>query len=27
MQPLVWVLRFLIVILLVWFAVKNGQEV
>ena len=27
MQPLVWVLRFLIVVLLVWFAVKNGQEV
>ena len=27
MQPLVWVLRFLIVILLVWFAVKNGQEI
>ena len=27
MQPLVWILRFIIVILLVWFAVKNGQEV
>jgi uncharacterized integral membrane protein len=27
MQPLVWVLRFLIVVLLVWFAVKNAQEV
>ena len=27
MQPLVWILRFLIVVLLVWFAVKNGQEV
>jgi uncharacterized integral membrane protein len=27
MQPLVWILRFVIVVLLVWFAVKNGQEV
>lgn len=27
MQPLVWVVRFLIVVLLVWFAVKNAQEV
>ena len=27
MQPLVWIVRFLIVVLLVWFAVKNGQEV
>jgi putative membrane protein len=27
MQPLVWILRFIIVVLLVWFAVKNGQEV
>ena len=27
MQPLVWILRFLIVVLLVWFAVKNAQEV
>src|SRR4029079_1390313 len=27
MQPLVWILRFLIVVLLVWFAVKHGQEV
>jgi uncharacterized integral membrane protein len=27
MQALVWILRFLIVVLLVWFAVKNGQEV
>jgi uncharacterized integral membrane protein len=27
MQPLVWILRFLIVVLLVWFAVKNGQDV
>lgn len=27
MQPLVWVVRFLIVVLLVWVAVKNGHEV
>jgi uncharacterized integral membrane protein len=27
MQALVWILRFLIVVLLVWFAVKNGQDV
>jgi putative membrane protein len=27
MQSLVWILRLLIVVLLVWFAVKNGQEV
>src|SRR5881394_2641097 len=27
MQPLVLILRFVIVVLLVWFAVKNGQEV
>jgi uncharacterized integral membrane protein len=27
MQPLVWALRFLIIVLLVWFAVKNAQEV
>jgi len=27
MQPLVWIVRFLIVVLLVWFAVKNGQEI
>ncbi len=27
MQPLVWILRFIIVVLLVWFALKNSQEV
>ena len=27
MQAIVWILRFLIVVLLVWFAVKNAQEV
>jgi lipopolysaccharide assembly protein A len=27
MQPLVWVLRFLIVVVLIWFAVKNAQPV
>lgn len=27
MQALVWTLRFLIVVILVWFAVKNSQEV
>jgi uncharacterized integral membrane protein len=27
MQVLVWIFRFVIVLLLVWFAVKNGQEV
>ena len=27
MQPIVWVLRLLIVVLLVWFAVKNAQEI
>jgi len=27
MQALVWILRFLIVVVLVWFAVKNSQEV
>ena len=27
MQALVWIVRFLIVVVLVWFAVKNGQEV
>jgi lipopolysaccharide assembly protein A len=27
MQALVWILRFLIVVILVWFAVKNSQEV
>jgi uncharacterized integral membrane protein len=27
MQVLVWILRFAIIVVLVWFAVKNGQEV
>ena len=27
MQALVWILRFLIVVILVWFAVKNSQDV
>ena len=27
MQALVWILRFLIVVILVWFAVKNSQLV
>ena len=27
MQALVWILRFLIVVVLVWFAVKNSQEI
>jgi lipopolysaccharide assembly protein A len=27
MQPLVWILRFFIVVILVWFAVKNSQLV
>lgn len=27
MQALLWILRFLIVVILVWFAVKNSQEV
>lgn len=27
MQAIVWILRFLIVVVLVWFAVKNSQEV
>jgi putative membrane protein len=27
MQAIVWILRFLIVVVLVWFAVKNAQEV
>ena len=27
MQPLVWILRFIIVVFLVWFALKNSQEV
>jgi lipopolysaccharide assembly protein A len=27
MQALVWILRFLIVLILVWFAVKNSQPI
>src|SRR5690606_8652022 len=27
MQALVWIVRFLIVVILIWFAVKNSQEV
>ena len=27
MQPFIWVLRFLIVVILVWFAVNTAQEV
>jgi len=27
MQPLIWVVRFLVVVILVWFAVKNAQPV
>ena len=27
MQAIVWILRFAIVVVLVWFAVKNAQEV
>jgi lipopolysaccharide assembly protein A len=27
MQALVWILRFLIVLILVWFAVKNAQPI
>jgi lipopolysaccharide assembly protein A len=27
MQALVWILRFLIVVILVWFAVKNAQPI
>jgi putative membrane protein len=27
MQALLWILRFVIVVILVWFAVKNSQEV
>ena len=27
MQALVWILRFLIVVILVWFAVKNSQPI
>ena len=27
MQPLIWVVRFLVVVILVWFAVKNAHEI
>jgi len=27
MQPVIWVVRFLVVVILVWFAVKNAHEV
>ena len=27
MQALIWILRFAIVVILVWFAVKNAQEI
>ena len=27
MQAFVWILRFLIVVILVWFAVKNSQQI
>jgi lipopolysaccharide assembly protein A len=27
MQALVWILRFVIVVILVWFAVKNSQQI
>ncbi len=27
MQTLIWIVRFLIVLILVWFAVKNAQDV
>jgi uncharacterized integral membrane protein len=27
MQTLIWIVRFLIVLILVWFAVKNSQDV
>jgi uncharacterized integral membrane protein len=27
MQPLIWVVRFLVVVVLVWFAVKNAHEI
>ena len=27
MQPIIWVVRFLVVVILVWFAVKNAHEV
>ena len=27
MQPVIWVVRFLVVVVLVWFAVKNAHEI
>ena len=27
MQPVIWVVRFLVVVILVWFAVKNSHEI
>ena len=27
MQALVWIFRFIIIVLLVWFAIKNSQEI
>jgi lipopolysaccharide assembly protein A len=27
MQPLIWLVRFLVVVILVWFAVKNAHEI
>ena len=27
MQPIIWIVRFLVVVILVWFAVKNAHEV
>jgi putative membrane protein len=27
MQPVIWVVRFLVVVILVWFAVKNAHEI
>lgn len=27
MQPVIWIVRFLVVVILVWFAVKNAHEI
>ena len=27
MQPIIWIVRFLVVVILVWFAVKNAHEI
>ena len=27
MQPVIWIVRFLVVVILVWFAVKNSHEI